>query len=213
MNRRPILACLLILAAAADPATGQTKSYFDGQCSYTAPGVEWQWLDVKSAQGEETRTLALVRNPSGLTFTLRYRPTAQRPDGNSFGQLEENLLAGGARKKLDSRKVSFKGVTCYEVDVQSIRADECARVRFLIANEKVYQLSVTYAPGPLGPTEETDVIFHGFEFRSDEDQKRDEEEEKGRDFKPTPLVAWIGALASIAGLIWMVVRIRNAAVK
>src|SRR5687767_7362521 len=208
MTRRPILACLFILFAIAGPAAGQTKTYFNGQCSYTAPGVEWQWLDANSASGEETRTLALVRNPSGLTFALRYRPLDQRPDGNSFGQLEENLLAGGARKKLDSRRVSFKGVTCFEVDVQSVRADECARVRFLIANDKVYQLSVTYTPGPLGSTEETDVIFQGFEFRSAEERTRDEEEKKAREFKPTPFVVWMGLVASIGGLVWMVIRIR-----
>jgi hypothetical protein len=206
MSRTGVALGLLLLAAG--PAAGQTRSFFDAQCSYTRPGVEWEWLDPKT--GETVRTLVVARNPSGITFALRYRPKDQRPDANSFGAFEDHLLASGEYQKLDSRRFFFKGVLCYQVDVQHVRRDEYSRIRLLFANDKVYQFGVTYAPGPLGSDEETDVIFRGFEFRPPRDLASDGEPETalGKWFDDTPTLLWVGLFAMAVAGIWVIIRLR-----
>jgi hypothetical protein len=213
MNSRA--ACFLVLLGAAGPAAGQTRTVFEGRCSYTKPGPEWEWLDPKLAPAGEGKAIALLRHPSGRTFTLRYRPKDQRPDANSFGSFEDDLLRTGDLEKLSSRRRSFKGETCYEIDVRSVRADEWARVRVLFANDNAYQLSVTYAPGPLGPAEETDAVFKGFEFRPPEAREDDEEEEaEGAAGRPhtrhIPVLVSVGLIPVIGFGIWLY-RLRKAA--
>jgi hypothetical protein len=211
MTRPAVAVCMLLVLAAGGPAAAQTRSFFDAQCSYTRPGVEWEWVDTKAVQaGESARTLVVARNPSGLTFTLRYRPKDQRPDANSFGAFEENLLASGKYKKLGSRRLFFKGSVCYQVDVQTVLGEECSRIRLLFANDKAYLFSVTYSPGPLGPEEETDYIFRGFEFRPPDDRPAEGESETalGRLYDDVPTWVWVGLLVLLVGGIWTVVRIR-----
>ena len=214
MTRPAAAVCLWTVLAAGSPVVAQTRSFFDAQCSYTRPGVEWEWVDTKGVQtGESARTLVVARNPSGLTFTLRYRPKDQRPEANSFGVFEHNLLAAGKYKKLGSRRLFFKGAVCYEIDVQTIPGDECSRIRLLFANDKAYLFSVTYTPGPLGPEEETDYIFRGFEFRPPEDRPGEGETDTalGRLYDDVPTLVWVGLLVLLVGGIWTVVRIRAGA--
>jgi hypothetical protein len=214
MTRPAIAVSLWTVLAAGGPAAAQTRSFFDAQCSYTRPGVEWEWVDTKGVQtGESTRTLVVARNPSGLTFTLRYRPKDQRPEANSFGAFEDSLLASGKYKKLDSRRLFFKGTLCYQIDVQSAIVDECSRIRLLFANDKAYLFSVTYTPGPIGPEEETDHIFRGFEFRPPEEVLAEERAVSGGRWwsGDVSTVALVGLLLVLAGIVWKVIRIRAEA--
>jgi hypothetical protein len=214
MTRPAVAVCMLFVLAAGGPAAAQTRSFFDAQCSYTRPGVEWEWVDTKAVQaGESARTLVVARNPSGLTFTLRYRPKDQRPDANSFGAFEENLLATGKYKKLDSRRLLFKGALCYQIDVQTLLGNECSRMRLLFANDKAYLFSVTYTPGPLGPDEETDHIFAGFEFRPPDEVLQDERGPGGgrRWARDAGAIGLAGLLLLLAGVVWKVIRLRAEA--
>jgi hypothetical protein len=209
---KPRAACILALLVAAGPATGETKTFFEGQCSYTKAGPEWEWLDPKSAPAGDGKPIALLRHPSGRRFTVRYRPKDQRPDANSFGSFEDDLVGSGDLKKLGSRRRSFKGETCYEIDVQSTRADEWARVRVLFANDNAYQLRVTYAPGPLGPAAETDPIFKGFEFRPPEEREEDEADADPKRPRagPRPFLGVFGVISAVGFGVWLY-RVRKAA--
>jgi hypothetical protein len=97
--------------------------------------------------------------------------------------------------------------------VQSTRDDECSRIRLLFANDKAYLFSVTYTPGPLGPDEETDFIFQGFEFRPPEDVLADERAQTGSRWSAGDVstAALVGLLVVLAGIIWKVIRIRAEA--
>ncbi|MBO0699019.1 MAG: hypothetical protein J2P46_11540 [Zavarzinella sp.] len=213
----PRAACLLALLTAAGPAAGQTKSFFAAECWYTAAGPEWEWLDPIAAPAGPGKVLAHLRRPDGRTFTLRYWPQAQRPDVQSFQAFEDDLVRSGDWQKLDSRRRSFKGASCHEIDVRPTRSDQAARVRVLFANDNVYQLTVADAADRLGPAEETDPIFQGFEFRPPEERKDDEDEKvaKGgpafRVLVPMWAVGVFVVLSGIGLVVW-VYRVRKSAV-
>jgi hypothetical protein len=212
----PRAACLLILLAAAGPAAGQTRTFFAADCSLTTPGPEWEWLDARTAPDGPGKAIAHLRRPDGRTFTVRYWPRDLRPDGQSLQAVEDDLLRSGDLQKLDSRRRTFKGATCQEIDVRSTRSDEAARVRILFANDNAYQLTVTDAADRLGPAEETDAIFQGFEFRPpDERTDDDEKPAKGgpacRVLVPTTIVGMFVVVSGIGLVVW-VYRLRKSAV-
>jgi hypothetical protein len=209
----PRATCLLALVVAASPAAGQTKSFFEAECWYTAPGPEWEWLDPNAAPAGPGKALAHLRRPDGRTFTLRYWPRALRPDAQSFQAFENDLLRSGDLRKLDARRRSFKDTSCFEIDVRSARADEGARIRAVFANGNGYQLTVTGAPDRLGSTEETDAIFQGFEFRPPGERMDDDEGGDGVRPRATrsPILGVFGLVPVIAFFVWLY-RLRKAAV-
>jgi hypothetical protein len=211
----PRAAGLVILLAAAGPAAGQTRTFFGADCSYTRPGPEWEWLDPKAAPDGPGRALAHLRRADGRTFTLRYWSRDLRPDAQSFQAVEDDLIRSGDLQKLDSRRRSFKGASCQEIDVRSTRSDESARVRVLFANDNAYLLTVTDGADRLGPADETDPIFQGFEFRPPDERTDDEAVGKGRPawrvLVPTSVIG-VFAVVSCIGLVMWVYRLRKSAV-
>jgi hypothetical protein len=209
MNSRAV--CILALFVAAGPAAGETKTFFEAQCLYTKAGPEWEWLDAKTAPPGAGKAITFLRRPDGRTFTVRYWPRAMRPDAQSFQAVADDLLRSGDVKKLDSQRRSFKGTSCYEIDIQSGRTNEAARVRILFANDNAYQLTITDAADRLGPTEETDPIFKGFEFRPPEEREEEADPGAGRPASERTGVVWAVALIPVVGVgIWLY-RLRMAA--
>jgi hypothetical protein len=209
MNPRAI--CILALLAAAGPAAAETKTYFEAQCLYTKAGPEWEWLDPKTAPPGQGKSLAFLRRPDGRTLTLRYWPRALRPDAQSFQAVADDLLRSADVRKIGSQRRSFKGTSCYEMDIQSTQANEGARVRILFANDNGYQLTITDAPDRLGSTEETDPIFKGFEFRPPEEREEEADSGAGRPASERTPVVWAVALIPVVGVgIWLF-RLRMAA--
>ncbi|HKB04219.1 MAG TPA: hypothetical protein VKD90_18490 [Gemmataceae bacterium] len=210
MNPRAV--CLLILVVAAGPAAAETKTFFEAQCQYKKAGPEWEWLDPKTAPPGPGKAIAFLRRPDGRTLTVRYWPRDMRPDAQSFQSIADEVLSSGDFKKSDSRRRSFKGTSCYEIDVQSRRSNEAARVRILFANDNAYQLTITDAPDRLGDTDDTDPTFKGFEFRPPEEREEEvADAEEGRPRSEQTRVVWSIALIPVVGFIIWMYRLRMAA--
>jgi hypothetical protein len=158
------LGCCLALVGAASSASAQSKRIFpDAKCSYTLPGPGWEWVDVRGARFPGGDTLAQVRGPAGLVFTLQTDPLrGGTPDRRSYQSFKAGLTSTGQVKAVGSRHLIFQGVPSYHIDTESAAGNHGA-IRAIFANDRFYHLQVIKRGTP--PTDdEAAAAFGGFEF-------------------------------------------------
>src|SRR5687768_866892 len=113
MKLLPLAAGLVVLGAAAPAVAQSTRSFPDAKCSYTLPAAGWSWLAPNALPFPGGPTLALARSTGGLVVGLQVTDIGD--DRRFFARVEADL-AGGSVKAVDRRRVTFLGVSGYEVD-------------------------------------------------------------------------------------------------
>jgi hypothetical protein len=217
MSHRAICCFLTFFVTAVSAKAQETRSFPEAECSYTLPGNDWEWLDPKLVQLPGGKTIAFARNKKGLAFTLRYDPLKanEKPKSNSYESFEFGLLSSGRIQKQSSKHLSFKGIASYQIDAKTPEGQGTS-IRILYANDRFYHLSVVCAFGPLGPDEETEAVFQGFNFTGEArpmlPTNEDSAFQRGQAFGRAVfilMVAGVVGLVSVAAVVLIVFLIRK----
>jgi hypothetical protein len=160
-----VICCAIVLCGIATTAHAQeTKTFSEAECSYTLPEKEWIWADPKKVGDGKADVLVFAGTKSGFGFYCSFKPVllGQRTDAKGLESFEGALIQELKCKKLGGRHFAFRGIPCYQVDVQ-VEGAQKSSLRIMCANHKFYQLYATNAYGKLEP-EEAEKIFEGFRF-------------------------------------------------
>jgi hypothetical protein len=142
----------------------QTRTFSEDHCKYTLPANDWEWLDPKLAPVSGMKTLAFVKNQTGVAFILRVETLkpGEKPTANSFESFEAGFIKSTNMKKLAGTKINFKGQPAYQIDAE-LPGGMGTSVRLFYANNRLYVLNIVNGLGSLTAAD-SDAIYKGFDL-------------------------------------------------
>jgi hypothetical protein len=192
------VAGLMVVCAVAVPAAGQSTRVFpDAQCSYTLPGKDWVWLAPK------TDEVALAQSTTGLLFSIHVKPAT--PDDESgrrdFDRFETDVVAAGAVRSRDSRRMEFNGFPSLRIEVVTDK-ELHGSMRLIRANDRLYQLTILHALRTPTADEET-AILKRFRFTGQPAPPDEPDDDSG--WVPRRVPRGVIFVLTPAGLVMMVI--------
>lgn len=164
------LAGVFISVCTASIALGEGNQNLPGKepvvyekysCKLMLPGEGWRWFEAPELEAGK----AFIVHDSRANVVLIIRPTEQTQlsDGYVRG-LERGFLKATGGKKLGSRKITYKGLACYEFTAFVSVTNEEATARMFVAEGFLYSLTVSVPPEATNLVSVSDIFDKCFEF-------------------------------------------------
>jgi len=214
--RYSVTAVVLALAICSllSHAWAESERVFSAQgCRYTLPGPSWEWVD----EAEVPHGVFMARDDTGLVMTLIVQPALE---GATIGSEFIAGLERGARKndlivKRGSRKIRFKGVPCYQMELLMKSERKTAVNRIFIDRGTIYGLQLIGTEDHVEDHPAFEAAMNGFDFlqstgsahapqTSTEDENESSLEKMGEQFAKLLTIVFLVGL-----VIWGVQKFRN----
>ena len=158
-------ACALCLAVAgpAQAAESKTKLLEKFSCRISLPGEGWGWERPERITGA---ICVAVNQDEEVVFSLaatKASKPAQVTD-QAIAGYEKGLLQSGLVVKRGGRKMTFKGVPCYQFEGTHVEGGDTVVIRLFIAHGWAYQLQLFGGQEPVEDRPDFESVFASFEF-------------------------------------------------
>jgi hypothetical protein len=157
---------ILVLAVsllAAQHVRAETREFPRHQCTLTLPSDAWDWEPTRAMVAQAVAAMSLGEE---LLLTLRVQLVKRGTnlDEAFIRESEAVLLSDGSVRKLSERRLTFKGLPCYELTVVAEELGAATTTRVLIEHDTAYALSLTCPIEQAGEHPKADEAFGAFAF-------------------------------------------------
>jgi len=158
-----ILTTLWAGGVLAGQATGRFEKAF---CTFKLPNSAWDWTDASAVPNG---VFAAANDEEGLRLGLVAQPCPEEEaevSRRSIPRFEKVFLKKGVVKKVGGKLMTFRGVPCYQLQLQVLPDEGTAVARVFIAHGLAYQFQLRGGTEPVWERPDLESIFGGFKFIS-----------------------------------------------
>jgi hypothetical protein len=165
---RPCTLILLFLNLWIAPTFGQSKTKLLPQyhCQMTLPAGAWEWNDDYKDKNTPTQFFIGADSNKGLSFllTILRQSKEQIMDAENAARFEKGYLEKSGLKKISGKIITFQGVSCYELEMETPELNMNAYSRIFIAYRYLYAIQYIVPKQIRMTPANLDRLFGGFKL-------------------------------------------------